>query len=585
MLSNVDIDVYRAKISAQTPQNQPTGSHITGLDHVFLNAPHHRPSQSVADPSTNINTAAAAAANRSIQRAPIQHDSFQDAITRLRNAPANPQSPSANISYHNGHSSLTRVTFPVLPPPPDTRPAARPAFRPPPHPATYRRTSLPAHFGPMPHPQSPNIQGPHPLSASHLSVPLPHTPEMNSFGSLEEFQELLGKQPESPPPCLTRSPLIDSSLSITALASPQKGGELDLLPDYGVFGPNAADGMHPDIDHTQRLPAYSTLVASLLLNQPDLTMTPQFHQTPSLVEASPDLDLIAPINASRKGPHGTPSTMAGSLPLASPRTGPMSLFELPGNFGFFEQDPSATSALPFGTVGYDNLLHIVGTLNPPLPPTISPSDTYLSTLTPGLYTPTQLLDTPSVGTTSPLLETPAHLNMPLVGSSSAHAAGKKHASPLSLTKGVGTATPKAKRDRSEDQDDVQASKKRKHTGTRPGISSDHMLAPGDPPQSKTYLTESSTSRKDIPASYKVKAGESPDDITLKKIDAKRTANRDSARRSRQRKQQAMELAQNEINWLAERVNQLEEFVRSHGLEPPVAPFRSPPRLEEDEELP
>ncbi|KAG8774846.1 hypothetical protein FRC15_001017, partial [Serendipita sp. 397] len=513
------------------------------LDHVFLNAPHHRPSQSVADPSTNINTAAAAAANRSIQRAPIQHDSFQDAITRLRNAPANPQSPSANISYHNGHSSLTRVTFPVLPPPPDTRPAARPAFRPPPHPATYRRTSLPAHFGPMPHPQSPNIQGPHPLSASHLSVPLPHTPEMNSFGSLEEFQELL------------------------ALASPQKGGELDLLPDYGVFGPNAAD------------------VASLLLNQPDLTMTPQFHQTPSLVEASPDLDLIAPINASRKGPHGTPSTMAGSLPLASPRTGPMSLFELPGNFGFFEQDPSATSALPFGTVGYDNLLHIVGTLNPPLPPTISPSDTYLSTLTPGLYTPTQLLDTPSVGTTSPLLETPAHLNMPLVGSSSAHAAGKKHASPLSLTKGVGTTTPKAKRDRSEDQDDVQASKKRKHTGTRPGISSDHMLAPGDPPQSKTYLTESSTSRKDIPASYKVKAGESPDDITLKKIDAKRTANRDSARRSRQRKQQAMELAQNEINWLAERVNQLEEFVRSHGLEPPVAPFRSPPRLEEDEELP
>ncbi|KAG8815265.1 hypothetical protein FRC17_000769 [Serendipita sp. 399] len=567
MLSHVDLT--RVKISAQTPQNKPIGSHITGLDHVFLNAPPHRPSQSVAEPT--------ATSSRPIQRAPIQHDSFQDAITRLRNAPTNPQSNSANSNSYHGQNPLTRITFPVLPPPPDTRPAARPAFRPPPNPATYRRTSLPAHFGPMPHPPSPSIQGPHPLSASQSSIPLPSTPDMNSFGSIEEFQELLGKHPHAP--TLTRSPLIDSP-SPTALASPQKSGEMDLLPDYGSFGPNAADGMpSSDVYHPQRLPSYSTLVASFLLNQPDLTATPQLHQTPSLVEASPDLDLIAPIH-SRKGLHDTPS-MTTNLPLASPRMGITSLFDLSGNFGFIEPDPTTASALPFGAP-FDNLLQMVGTLNPPLPPTISPSDTYLSSLTPGLYTPTQLLDTPSVGTTSPLLETPAHLNMPLVGSSAA----KKHASPFAMPKAV-SGTPKTKRERSEDQDDAQlsaAAKKRKHTGTRPGISASTLLAPGDPPQSKTYLTESSTSRKDIPASYKVKAGESPDDVTLKKIDAKRTANRDSARRSRQRKQQAMEHAQYEISWLSDRITQLEDFIRMHGLEPPVAPLRSPPQVE-DEELP
>jgi hypothetical protein len=369
-------------------------------------------------------------------------------------------------------------------------------------------------------------------------IPMPPTPQMNNNNSMDELQELFG------------------------MASPNKGGALD-LPDFGVFGPNASD------------------VANLLLSQPDLLSTPQLLQTPSMVDASPDLELIAPVYSSRKGLQGTPS-MTPNLTLtptmASPHTSATGLFDyqmsVPGNFGFFESEAGPS----FGSNGFENILQMVHTFNQPplIPSTISPSDVFLPTLTPGLpYTPGQLLDTPSVGTTSPLLETPGRSSVPLVTSASAtQSAARKRSSPLSA---------KPKRERSEDNDtDGQSSKKRKHTGTRPGISSTQLLPPGAPPQQKTYLTESSTSRKDVPASYKVKAGDLPDDSTLHKIVAKRTANRDSARRSRQRKQQAMENAMDDIRYLTERVSQLEDFCRENGLEPPLAPHRSPRQEVEDD---
>jgi hypothetical protein len=366
---------------------------------------------------------------------------------------------------------------------------------------------------------------------------------------------------------------MDELQALFGMASPNKGGGLD-LPDFGVFGPNASDGKIRS-DRSDRLPSYSALVANLLLSQPDLLSTPQLLQTPSMVEASPDLELIAPVYSTRKGLQGTPG-MAPNLTLtptmASPHTSATGLFEMhiPGNFGFFESEPGPS--MPFGSNGFENILQMVHTFNQPsLPPsTISPSDVFL---TPGLaYTPGQLLDTPSV-TTSPLLETPGPSPVPLVGSATQSGA-RKRSSPLSA---------KGKRERSEENDtDGQSSKKRKHTGTRPGISSTQLLPPGAPPQQKTYLTESSTSRKDVPASYKLKAGDLPDDSTLHKIVAKRTANRDSARRSRQRKQQAMENAMEDIRYLTERVNQLEDFCRENGLEPPPAPHRSPRQEPEDD---
>lgn len=368
-------------------------------------------------------------------------------------------------------------------------------------------------------------------------IPLPVTPEMNNFSSLDELEELL------------------------ATASPSKSG-FD-LPDFGVFGPHAND------------------VANMLLSQSDIYGTPQLLQTPSMVEASPDLELIAPLYGNRKHHHGTPSMANLTLTptMASPHTIATGLYDMPGQFGFFES--SGGSSMPYDTNGIEDILSLVNTFNPTMPSTISPSDVYL---TPGLpYTPGQLLDTPSVGTTSPLLDTPGRADIPLSASSAQGYGNKKRASPLDHSKSLGTS---AKRNRSEETDaDMQATsaKKRKHTGTRPGISSTQLLAPGAPPQMKTYLTESSTSRKDVPASYKVKTGDAPVDTTvISKIVAKRTANRDSARRSRQRKQQAMEIAQNEISYLNDRVAQLERFLIDHGLEPPPAPMRSPQQEYEED---
>jgi len=401
-------------------------------------------------------------------------------------------------------------------------------------------------------------------------IPLAVTPEMNPFSSLDELNELLGTFSQH------IAHVVGHSSPAAATASPSKS-TVD-LPDFGVFGVHANECA---ISSDQfRLPSYKSLVATMLLTQSDGYGTPQLLQTPSLVEASPDLELIAPLYGNRKQHHGTPSMANLTLTptMASPHTSATGLYDMPGQFGFFER--SGGTPMSYDTDGIENILSLVNTLNLPQQSTISPSDVYL---TPSLsYTPGQFADTPSVGTTSPLLETPGRGPDVPLSASSAQMFGdpKKRASPFEPTKALGSPI---KRNRSEETEgDAQASKKRKHTGTRPGISSSQLLAPGAPPQPKTYLTESSTSRKDVPASYKLKTGDATlDNTVLSKIVAKRTANRDSARRSRQRKQQAMELAQNEIAYLTERVTQLEAFCRDHNLEPPQAPMRSPQEDEAD----
>ncbi|KIM26972.1 hypothetical protein M408DRAFT_175914 [Serendipita vermifera MAFF 305830] len=577
----MSLTVSRAKISSEIPtQNQHIGSNNTGFDHVFLNAPSNRPSAvSIEATSSNNN-------RPTTTRSQTQYDPFQAAISRLRNAPI-----SQNASTLG--SSSTRITFPALPPPPDTRPQARPTFRPPPHPDTYRRpsstSSIPSHFGPQLTMMMANTTS-SPASTQH-PIPLPATPEMNPFSSLDELEELLGTpSPSSSPPCTACRVSGHLPLDSLATASPSKSG-LD-LPDFGVFGPHANDGAIPS-DHA-RLPSYPRLVANMLLVSQDIYGTPQLLQTPSLVEASPDLELIAPLYGNRKQHVGTPSMANLTLTptMASPHTSATGLYDMPGHFGFIESNGGA-SMFDNSNNGMEDILSLVNTFNnPPAQPTISPSDVYL---TPNLYTPGPLLDTPSVGNASPLIDTPGNSNIPLSASAAHHGGGfsnnaRKRASPLDHHQAL---LSPAKRTRSEEMDsDAQmgsggsgstpATKKRKHTGTRPGISSTQLLAPGAPPQMKTYLTESSTSRKDVPASYKVKPGENVDPTTINKIVAKRTANRDSARRSRQRKQQAMELAQNEINYLNDRVAQLEHCLRENGIEPPPAPMRSPPQEYEEE---
>lgn len=540
----------RVKIASEIPSQNQQIANNTGFDNVFLNAPpsSNRPQQ---PPTTSESNRAQP------PRAQTQYDPFQAAISRLRNAPTN---NNQNASIGN----TTRITFPALPPPPDTRPQARPTFRPPPHPDTYRRSSIPSHFGPTMNSSPASTQQP---------MALPVTPEMNNFSSLDELEELFGT-PETCMACMN-----GHSHPFTGTASPSKSG-LD-LPDFGVFGPHANDGaIYSD---RPRLPSYTHLVANMMLISQDIYGTPQLLQTPSLVEASPDLELIAPPYGNRKQHVGTPSMANLTLTptMASPHTSATGLYEMPGHFGFFE---SNGGSLPYDNGGMEDILSLVNTFNnAPMQSTISPSDVYL---TPGQpYTPGQLLDTPSVGNASPFLDTPDRSEVPLSATSvQGFGNSRKRASPLDHHMGLSSPT---KRNRSEETDgDSQgtgnAAKKRKHTGTRPGISSTQLLPPGAPPQQKTYLTESSTSRKDVPASYKVKPGEDVDTSTISKIVAKRTANRDSARRSRQRKQQAMEVAQGEISYLNDRVAQLEQFIRESGLEPPLASLRSPPPEYDDD---
>jgi hypothetical protein len=282
--------------------------------------------------------------------------------------------------------------------------------------------------------------------------------------------------------------------------------------------------------------------------------------------------------------------MSGILGGPAVRQMPTPLFASEGaQLGLFGIDSGAfgfTQALdPFGsdimaTPGFQDLQEILEQLNGgPAPMTVSPRDlqappssTFTSSpFTPVVPRPTPLLSTPA-GASAPLSATAAH-------QASITDSAQKRSSSLSDAKS------RLKRARSEEDADQAAAKRRKHTGTRPGITSTQLLPPGAPPQHKTYVTESSTSRKDVPTSYKLKPGELPDDSALNKIVAKRTANRDSARRSRMRKQAAMEHAMHKVTILAKRIEELEDFIRTLGHEPPAALVESfdSPVMENDED--
>ena len=302
-----------------------------------------------------------------------------------------------------------------------------------------------------------------------------------------------------------------------------------------------------------------------------LPQTPQAQYTPAVVPNSPAIDLMS-------GIVGGPAVRQMHTPLFGSEAAQLGLMGLDtGIFGFAQPQDAFGSDL-MATPGFQDLQEILEQLNGTGLMTVSPRDLQA----PPSATFTSSPFTPVVAKPTPLLSTPASSSAPLSATAAYQASttdsGQKRTSPLSDAKS------RLKRGRSEEDGEQSASKRRKHTGTRPGITSGQLLPPGAPPQQKTYVTESSTSRKDIPASYKLKSGELPDDTALNKIVAKRTANRDSARRSRMRKQAAMEHAVNKVVFMERRVEQLEDFIRALGHEPPVAleSFESP-AMENDED--
>ena len=309
--------------------------------------------------------------------------------------------------------------------------------------------------------------------------------------------------------------------------------------------------------------------AAAMLANP-LPQTPQAQYTPAVVPNSPAIDLMS-------GIVGGPAVRQMPTPLFGSESAPLGLMGLDtGFFGFTQlQDTAFGSDL---TPGFQDLQEILEQLNSTGPMTVSPRDLQA----PPSATFTSSPFTPLVAKPTPLLSTPASATAPLSAAAAYQASitdsGQKRTSPLSDAKS------RLKRGRSEEDGEQSASKRRKHTGTRPGITSGQLLPPGAPPQQKTYVTESSTSRKDIPASYKLKAGELPDDVALNKIVAKRTANRDSARRSRMRKQAAMEHAMSKVTGMQKRIEQLEDFIRALGHElPAVLETFDSPAMENDED--
>jgi hypothetical protein len=255
----------------------------------------------------------------------------------------------------------------------------------------------------------------------------------------------------------------------------------------------------------------------------------------------------------------------------------LGLMGIDTGFGYTQAHDTFGSDM-MATPGFQDLQEILEQLNATGPMTVSPRDLQA----PPSSTFTSSPFTPVVPKSTTLLSTPASASAPLSALAAHNASttdsGQKRTSPLSDAKS------RLKRGRSEEDSELSATKRRKHTGTRPGITSGHLLPPGAPPQQKTYVTESSTSRKDIPASYKLKPGELPDNSAINKIVAKRTANRDSARRSRMRKQAAMEHAVHKVTIMAKRIEQLEDCIRTLGHEPP-APLETldSPIMENDED--
>ena len=317
--------------------------------------------------------------------------------------------------------------------------------------------------------------------------------------------------------------------------------------------------------------SYKRLVnfAAAMLANP-MPHTPQAQYTPAVVPNSPAIDLMSGIVG--------PAVRQMPAPLFGSEGAHLGLMGIDTGFCYTHAHDTFGSDM-MATPGFQDLQEILEQLNAtgPGPMTVSPRDLQA----PPSSTFTSSPFTPVVAKPTPLLSTPASATAPLSATAAHNASitdsGPKRTSPLSDAKS------RLKRGRSE-EDGEQAAKRRKHTGTRPGITSGQLLPPGAPPQHKTYVTESSTSRKDVPASYKLKPGELPDNSALNKIVAKRTANRDSARRSRMRKQAAMEHAMHKVTIMAKRVEQLEDFIRALGHEPP-APLETldSPIMENDED--
>ena len=315
-------------------------------------------------------------------------------------------------------------------------------------------------------------------------------------------------------------------------------------------------------------PSPSVNFAAAMLANP-MPHTPQAQYTPAVVPNSPAIDLMPGI----VGPavRQMPTSLFGS------EGAHLGLMGIDTGFGYTHALDTFGSDI-MTTPGFQDLQEILDQLNATGPMTVSPRDLQA----PPSSTFTSSPFTPVVAKPTPLLSTPASLSAPLSATAAHNASttdsGQKRTSPLSDAKSS------LKRGRSEEDGDQSATKRRKHTGTRPGITSGHLLPPGAPPQHKTYVTESSTSRKDVPASYKLKPGELPDNSALNKIVAKRTANRDSARRSRMRKQAAMEHAVQKVTIMGKRIEQLEDFIRALGHEPPAAlESLDSPVMENDED--
>ena len=308
--------------------------------------------------------------------------------------------------------------------------------------------------------------------------------------------------------------------------------------------------------------------AAAMLANP-MPHTPQMQYTPAVVPNSPAIDLMSGIVG--------PAVRQMPTPLFGSEGAHLGLMGIDTGFGYTHTQDTFGSDM-MATPAFQDLQEILEQLNATGPMTVSPRDLQA----PPSSTFTSSPFTPLVAKPTPLLSTPASASAPLSATAAHNASttdsGQKRTSPLSDAKS------RLKRGRSEEDGDQSATKRRKHTGTRPGITSGQLLPPGAPPQHKTYVTESSTSRKDVPASYKLKPGELPDNSAINKIVAKRTANRDSARRSRMRKQAAMEHAVHKVSNMGKRIEQLEDFIRALGHEPPAAlEILDSPIMENDED--
>ena len=494
-----------------------------------------------------------------------QNDSFSEATNKLRTK----LTTSHGLITHNNTTNHPRPTYPVLPPPPNTRPArSTPAFR---HPSSipYRKP-VPKLFrdpNTMSTPSPAVAPSPNLVTPANQNQALPSTPSM-ALGEADLFAGLSldpaifkGARQRSLP--LVLAPLFSSD----SFLDPSKDD-----PNNFLFNLDTDRKCPHRSSSPPRLSKRVVNFAAAMFANP-MPQTPQAQYTPAVVPNSPAIDLMSGI----VGP--TVRQMQMSTPLFGSEGAQLGLMGIDTGFGFTQaQDPFGSDMMT--DHGFQDLQEILEQLNSG-PITVSPRDLQAppsSTFTTFTSSPF----TPVVAKHTPLLTTPASASVPL-SATAAHSAsitdsGQKRSSPLSDAKS------RLKRGRSEEDGEQSATKRRKHTGTRPGITSTQLLPPGAPPQHKTYVTESSTSRKDIPASYKHKSGDLPDDSAMNKIVAKRTANRDSARRSRMRKQAAMEHAMHKVTIMAKRVEQLEDFIRAFGQEPP-APLEclDSPIMENDED--